>query len=241
MGEFGSKLIELLDFSYEYEKHFLATLTQPERAAVGTAASWSPKDILAHISFWDIQTAKELVDPATYELPDYGDDFNATNERFRRKFKDVTWTEVEAMVEQAHLDLATGVRGLDDEQLTDPDRYQWTRSRPLWHRVAFTSFYHPMAHLGELFVSRGEIEETNAVQEQAAQLQLTLTDTDQWRGTVLYNLGCYYATSGQKELAMKNVAQGLALYEYLREWAPQDGDLAILHEEPEFVALLQAG
>ena len=111
--------------------------------------------------------------------------------------------------------------------------------RPLWQRLCFGSFYHPIAHLGELFVERGEMEETNAMQEKAAEMQLTLSDADQWRGTVLYNLGCYYAVSGQKEMAMKHVAEGLALYEYLREWAPQDGDLATLHEDAAFKALLE--
>ena len=240
MGEIGSKLIELLDFSYEYQKQFLATLTENERSAVGESGSWAPRDILAHVSFWDIQSAKELVNPAAYEPPDYGDDFNATNEEFREELKDIGWIDIEAMVDQAHHELIAGVRGLEDEQLTDPDRYKWTRSRPLWNRIVFNSFYHPMIHLGELFIERGEVQETNAVQEKAAQLQLALSETDQWRGTVLYNLGCYYAKTGQKELALTNVATGLPLFDYLKELAPQDGDLEILHDDPEFIALLTA-
>ena len=238
MGDIGDKLIQVLDFCYDYEKSYLASLTREERAAVGTADSWSPKDVMAHVAHWDVQAAKELVDPATYEPPDYGEDFNATNEQYWRKYKDASWAEIAALVERAHKDLVAGVSGLSDEQLTDVKRYEWTRNRPLWHRVAFGSFYHPMAHLGELFFKRGQIEETNAMQEKAAAMQLELSDTDQWRGTVLYNLGCYYAVTGQKDLAMKQVAQGLALYNYLKEWAPQDGDLAMLHDEPEFKALL---
>lgn len=238
MGEIGDKLIGLLDFGYDYQKQFLATLTDEEKAQKGKADDWSAKDVLAHVSYWDIQGAKELVDPANYEPPDYGDDFNATNESFWHKFKDASWEEIEAMVDQAHEDLVAGVRGLDDDQLSDAERYEWTRERPLWHRVTFGSFYHPMAHLGELFAKRGEVEHTNQAQEKAAAMQLELSDSDQWRGTVLYNLGCYYAVSGQKEQALKNVAEGLALYDYLREWAPQDGDLANLHDDPDFLALL---
>jgi hypothetical protein len=237
MGEIADKLIGLLNFSYEYEKRYLATLTDEERTAAGAADDWSPKDVMAHVSYWDIQAAKELVDPATYEPPDYGADFNAVNESFWQKFQEMGWEEIEAMVEQAHKDLVAGLNGLDDDQLSDAERYEWTRNRPLWHRVCFGCFYHPMAHLGELFVKRGEIEETNAVQEQAAAMQMALSDSDQWRGTVLYNLGCYYAISGQREPALKNVSQGLALYDYLKEWAPQDGDLALLHDDPDFLAL----
>lgn len=238
MGELGDKLLSLLDYAYEYEKQFLETMTDEERAAVGAIDDWSPKDILAHVSYWDVQAAKELVDPANYEPPDYADDFNATNESYWHKFKDMDWSEIEAMVEQAHKDLVAGVRGLDEDQLTDAERYEWTNNRPLWHRINFGSFYHPMTHVGELFVRRGQIEEANAVQERAAALKLELSDTDRWRGTVLYNLGCYYATSGQKDLALKNVAEGLPLYDYLKELAPQDGDLESLHDDPEFLALL---
>ena len=77
MGELGDKLISLLDYCYEYEKQYLATLTDEERTATGAADDWAPKDVLAHVAHWDVQAAKELVDPATYEPPDYGDDFNA--------------------------------------------------------------------------------------------------------------------------------------------------------------------
>jgi tetratricopeptide (TPR) repeat protein len=238
MGETCDKLISLLDYVYEYEKLYLATLTDEERAAQGAADDWSPKDVLAHVSHWDIHSAKELVDPANYEPPVYDDDFNITNEQFWQKLKDLSWAEIEAMVEQAHDDLTGGLHGLDDDQLTDPERYGWTNNRPLWQRVTFGNFYHPMTHLGQLFLQRGQIEEANAAQEKAAALQLELSDTDRWRGTVLYNLGCYYATSGQKELALKNVAAGLPLYDYLKELAPQDGDLEILHDDPEFLVLL---
>jgi tetratricopeptide (TPR) repeat protein len=162
-----------------------------------------------------------------------------TNRRFWEMHANADWDAVDAMVEKAHKDLVTRVTDLDDEQLSDPERYPWTRSRPLWHRITFGSFYHPMAHLGQLFAQRGEIEEANAAQEEAAAMQLEVSDSDQWRGTVYYNLGCYYATTGQKEAALKNVAEGLALYEYLKEWAPQDSDLAFLHDQPEFLALLE--
>jgi hypothetical protein len=238
MGELADKLITLLEFSYAYQKQYLATLTEEEKTAEGAADAWSPKDILAHVSYWDIQGAKQLVDPANYEPPDYGDDFNATNEQYWHKFQDTSWDEIEAMVAQAHNDLLAGLRGLEDEQLADGERYAWTNGRPLWHRITFGNFYHPMAHLGDLVVRRGDVEAANAAQEKAAALQLEVDQSDQWRGTVLYNLGCYYATSGQKELALKNVAQGLALYEYLKEWAPQDGDLVSLRDEPEFLAAL---
>ena len=132
MGEVADKLTRLLDTAYEYEKAFMASLTEGEREASGAADDWSPKDVLAHVSFWDIQAAKELVDPANHVPPDYGDDFNATNEEYWHKFKEAGWDEIEAMVEQAHRDLVAGVNGLDDEQLSDAERYAWTRGRPLW-------------------------------------------------------------------------------------------------------------
>ena len=240
MGELADNLTRLLDTAYEYEKAFVADLTEEEREASGAADDWSPKDVLAHVAHRDVQLAKELVDPETYEPPDYGDDnFDDINARYWEMYAEASWDEIEALVERAHEDLVAGVNGLDDEQLSDAQRYEWTRNQPLWRRICFVSFYHPMAHLGELFVKRGDIEETNAIQEKAAAMQLELSDSDQWRGTVLYNLGCYYANTGQKEKALKHVAAGLPLNENLKEWAPQDGDLASLHDEPEFKALLE--
>ncbi|UCG23046.1 MAG: ClbS/DfsB family four-helix bundle protein [Chloroflexota bacterium] len=240
MGDMAERITGLLDSAYEYEKASLTSLTEEERQAKGTADDWSPKDVLAHVAHWAAEAARELVDPESWVRPDYGDDFNATNARFWEKYREAGWDEIEALVEKAHEGLVSGVNGLSDEQLTDAERYEWTRGQPLWRRICLGNFYHPMAHLGELFVNRGQIEEANAVQEKAAAMQLELSESDQWRGAVLYNLGCYYALTGQKEKALKNVAEALPLYDDLIEWAPQDGDLASLHDDPNFLTLVES-
>jgi hypothetical protein len=240
MGETGDKLIEMLDYCYEFEKRYLATLTDQERTAVGEVKEWSPKDTMAHAAYWMVEDAKTLADPANYQPEEEDDDFNDTNDRYWHNFQEYGWADIEALVEEGHKAMVSGVSRLDDDQLTDPKRFAWTNQRPLWRQLVFGGFYHPMTHVAQLLFNRGEVEEANAAEEKMAVMQLAMSDTDQWRGTVLYNLGCYYATTGQRELALKNVAAGLPLFDYLKGLAPEDGDLAILHDDPEFLALLEA-
>jgi hypothetical protein len=96
-----------------------------------------------------------------------------------------------------------------------------------------------MQHTAELVAKRGELERANDIQEETTELQLALVDSDTWRGNVLYNLGCHYAVTGQREKALENIGRGIELYPYLKEWAPQDSDLESLRDDPGLMALLE--
>ena len=151
----------------------------------------------------------------------------------------MTWPEVEDLVHQVHRDLLESLKDVDEEQLNDSQRYEWTNGRPLWQRINFRCFYHPMQHIAELVAKRGELELANDIQEETTELQLTLVETDTWRGNVLYNLGCHYAVTGQREKALENIGRGIELYPYLKEWAPQDEELESLRDDPGLIALLE--
>jgi hypothetical protein len=79
----------------------------------------------------------------------------------------------------------------------------------------------------------------NQIQEKAAEHQARLSDSDEWRGTILYNLGCHYAVTGQKDKALKNIDLGLQLYPVLNKWASDDPDLASLRDDPVFATLIE--
>jgi hypothetical protein len=232
-------LINLMKVSHQEQKHFIATLTEGERNAAGTAENWSPKDVLAHVVHWDAHTAANLADPGR-DHPDDGDDldFNQINDRVWGQYKDASWAEIEELVDKAHTDMVNSLAQLNNEQLADTERYEWTRGRPAWRSVAFGCFYHPMQHVAELWVKRGDVAYGNKIQERAAELQLALAEDDDWQGTVFYNLGCHYALTGQEEKALELVERGIALYPYLKEWAPQDSDLKSIHDDPAFKAMI---
>jgi tetratricopeptide (TPR) repeat protein len=228
-------LINLLNISYEEQKRYLATLTGEERAAVGAVDDWSPKDALAHVIHWDADAAANIADPDNTIPADFDE---STNDNLWKQYKEITWEKIEDLTDRTHGDLVAGVQGLTEDQLTDPDRFEWTTGRSLLRSLTFTNFSHPLQHIAELYSKRGDMAYANEMEEQAAELQMPLVDDDQWRGTVLYNLGCHYAITGQKQKALESVRQGLELHPSLKEWAPQDSDLKSIHDDPEFKVLL---
>lgn len=233
------ELTNLLEISYREQKRYIATLTPEERTAAGSVDDWSPKDVMAHVVHWDAQAAADMANVAQDKPPDDSDDpIEELNARIWEKYKDRSWAQIEELVDDAHRDLVANLQRLTEEQLTDSDRYEWMNNRPFWRRINFGCFYHPLQHVAELFALRGDVAYANQIQEDAVQRQLALVGAEDWQGTVLYNLGCHYAITGQREEALANVRRGIALYPYLKEWAPQDSDLASLHDDPEFKALL---
>ena len=61
-----------------------------------------------------------------------------------------------------------------------------------------------------------------------------------WMGTVHYNLACSYALLGQKDDAIAELRQALALTPQLIEWAREDPDLDSLRDEAAYKALDEA-
>jgi tetratricopeptide (TPR) repeat protein len=96
---------------------------------------------------------------------------------------------------------------------------------------------HNLLHLGQNLAERGELKEAAALQEWLAQALIDLDNRPANRGLALYNLACFYATTGQAAKALPLVKESLSLREDLREWSQQDSDLDSLREMAEFKTL----
>ena len=83
-------------------------------------------------------------------------------------------------------------------------------------------------------MAASELLEKAVVQEQA----LGTLPND--RGAALYNLACFYATTGQPDKALPLLPQALRLRPDLVEWSKQDSDLDVLRDLPAFKALYEA-
>ena len=239
MGVNREELIKLIQVSYGKQREYLATLTEEEKSAASDVANWSPKDVMAHIIYWNADMAGELAGLDQLDRADGDGTVDHINGDVWQQYKDVTWAEVKDLLDQVQYDLLESLKDLDVDQLNDNQRYLWTNGRPLWQRINFGSFYHPMQHTAELIAKRGEIDQANDIMEEMTALQLALVESDTWRGNVLYNLGCHYAITGQREKALENIGRGIKMYPFLKEWAPKDSDLASLRDDPGLIDLLK--
>lgn len=238
MNNMKDDLIKLVTISYKEQKGYIASLTDKERSAGGRVDDWSPKDHLAHVAHWDLVMAGDLADLEQGGSDGGSVDFDEQNAEVWEKYKGASWNDIGELVDKAHEDLVKNLQGLTEEELTDPERFEWSSGRAVWRSVNFSSFYHTLQHVAVLYAARGDIAYANRIQQDAAELQMELEDDEEWRGTVLYNLGCHYAITRQRQSALDNIRKGLELNPSLKEWAPKDPDLKIYSDDPEFQALL---
>jgi tetratricopeptide (TPR) repeat protein len=235
--ELKARLTDLLQRAYDEEQALVARLTEDERSATGSLERWSAKDIVAHLVEWKARTGQKLAAAARNEPPRTYDDIDQANAEIFEEHRHQTWAEVLEKSQRAHEELVERLRAIPEDDLVDPSRFPWQSGRPLWREIAGNGYSHPLLHIAQFYVERGEREYATQTQETAAHLLRALDDSPSWHGIILYNLACYYATAGQKEKAIDELRQALRLNPDLTQWSQQDPDFASIREEPAYHSL----
>jgi tetratricopeptide (TPR) repeat protein len=234
------RLLELLDQALADQKALIAGLSHAERTAVGTPDQWSIKDMVAHITFWKRNTVKRLAAAASGETPPNFEDFQPFNEANFEQCRMQAWPEVIAEADRAHADLLAAIQALPEAALSDPNRYAWQNGRPQLLSVVGNGYLHPQSHVAQAYVERGDLPRATRFQELVTETVGQFGDQLTPRGVALYNLACFYATTGQIEQALNLLPEALRLQPDLVEWSKEDPDFVSLHGLPAYQALYQA-
>jgi hypothetical protein len=229
----------LIEQARAEQRAFWDGLSQAHRFATGTPDHWSAKDVMAHITVGNERLAADLEATASGDEPERIDDFDEANRQVFEANRERTWQDLLAFEETVSTRLAAAVEALTEEALNDPTSFEWTGGRPLWWRVGFTAYFHPLDHLTKLYLEWGESVVAQEIQERVAQDMVKLDDSDTWRGTVTYNLACFHALNRQPGPALEKLRQAFKLNPGLVDWSKGDSDLDSLRELPEFVALYE--
>lgn len=134
----------------------LAQLDDAEFTATSLAGGWSPKDLLAHVAWFDqemvqlIQT-RTLAGSDLWQLPS-----DARNAAIHRQNQDREPAEVRAAAAETHAALLAALATLDDQDMLDPGRFanmpaEWEP----WFVLAENSCAHYEDHLPQLRALRG--------------------------------------------------------------------------------------
>jgi hypothetical protein len=231
------KVLDLIEHTYQEKHAFMQSLTDAQRALVGTSQQWSAKDILAHVVVWqervidNHQAALRGVTPPTY------DDFNHENELIFQAHRDDSWDDMRHKVENVHHKQVAWLQAMTEDDLTNPACFPWLNNRPLWGRVIGNSVIHPLLHFAEFYANHGQRDYATQLQESLVAPLLALSDSPAWRASTLYNLACYYSLAGLKDKAIAQLAEALPLDPNLIEWSKQDTDLNALRDDPAYQAL----
>jgi tetratricopeptide (TPR) repeat protein len=231
-----SKLLDLLDRARADQQALIDSLTDAEREAIGEPDRWAVKDHLVHLSAWKQQTALRIGAVVRGEPVATIDDFEEFNARTFAEQRLRPWHEVQADAERILAEVAATVESCTEEQLTDL-RFGWRQGQAIWLAVVGNAYEHPAEHYSQLYLERGDLPHAAAQQQITVETLAQLFGKAEAYGNALYNLGCFYAKTGQAQEAIAAVGEALAINPELGEWSGQDADLDSLRGMPAFEAL----
>lgn len=233
-------LNELLSQAYAEERRFVAALTAEERDAQGALDAWSAKDLVAHTAEWKVSMAARLSVAREGGAPPAYGDLDAINADIFGRYQVASWDEVLALMARGQREILAELAATPEALLRDAGRFPWQRGRPLWQDVVGNGFIHPLAHLAERYLRRGDAAYAQGLVERLAQRLPELDDAPSWRAVAVYNLACFHAQAAQPEQALAALGEALRLNPGLTDWSQKDPDLASLRHLPEYRALVGA-
>lgn len=233
-----SALIALIERGQAELVRFADNLTPAEQNTIGVGTTWSARDLLAHLVAWKTRNTEYFNQSDRGETVPSVADIDHENADIVEASRKLSWEELRRQVDDVLPAAMALVERLSEEELNDPQRYPHLDGRPAWRNIMGDAFLHPLAsHLRPWYIAHGQVEYASHLAEEEARLQLDLDDAPDWQGVTIYNLACHYALIGEKDKALKKLEEGLQLNPTLAQFAPQDGDFASLHDDPDFKAI----
>jgi hypothetical protein len=129
----------------------LAEVAEERMLLPGASGEWSIKDVIAHVTWWDSQTAdmlqtKTLSNVKLWQMPQ-----DVRNDAVYIENRDWPLDEIRQESGAAFLWLIASIESLQEDDLTDPSRYlqmpaEWTP----WRVVVANSYAHYYQHIPDI-------------------------------------------------------------------------------------------
>lgn len=230
------ELTELLEKGYQAEREFIAALTEEEHDAKGSFELWTAKDILAHDSYWRKHHAENILTVLDGKPP-VQTDYDRINEKVYSQYKDQSWDQVEALARISLERVRDALTALSEDDLQNSNFYPWLNDRPLWREFVGNIYTHPILHVSDWFIKRGNATRAAEMYQEMTGLLTNLSDNPEWIGTIRYNNACSFSLLGDKEKAISELREALKLNPGLTEWSQQDPDFEPIRDEAGYKAL----
>lgn len=225
-------LLASIQFAYDEILAFAGGLGEAERTTPGLVDRWAAHDVLAHVGYSVQRSNETLPLRLRGEEPPPG----LNNDETYHRYKTASWEDIRTTIRQAFETKLEQVRDLSDERLNT--EAEWLNGQPLWRGITGSAFLHPLIHLIQTLIERGEYEKALQLNERAVAMGERLDTSPGWLGTFTYNTGCYYALMGKKQPALEHLEQGLRMAPNLVPFAREDTDLVSLQNDADFQAML---
>lgn len=145
------ELIETLEDSHQELLEMLQDLPEAVLTEPGVTGTWSIKDILAHLTYWEGQTVtllfqakRGMPQPSTVHFGDEPvDEINARwHTQGQGRSLDIIWSDFTGVRKQT----IRRVSEFSDSDLQNPNRFPWLGGKPLWEWIVNDTISHEEEH-----------------------------------------------------------------------------------------------
>ena len=223
-------LVDTLRAARATERTVFGAFDAADRDMPPADGEWSPKDIQAHLGAWRRHMTERLaaIRQGRPE-PEGGGETDATNAVIHAERAGWAWDQVLADADATAEALVAEVEAADDATLA-VDRTVGS--------IMGNGAEHTIIHAGSV---ADRVGLGSAVADLSAQIE-TIVDRGGWpprsAAFARYNLACFHALAGRLDEARALLRVALPAESDLREFAPNDSDLAALRDE---IAALSEG
>lgn len=213
-----------------HAEHDLFAMVPPEgREAAGTIGEWSPKDVLAHLGAWRAIEARRLEarasgGGASPDDPALDEPIDASNANLQARYRDLTWETVAAAADASVDALIAAVERSTNDVLCECDDGSVAG-------IGVNGVNHAVGHLPEIADLVGGGARFDAF---AREIETVLRGghvPPRDSGTLLYNIACAQALSGELDDARRLLGAAFARRHDLADLAKDDPDLVALGGE----------
>jgi hypothetical protein len=231
------RIEKLVHKGFDAEQAYIDALTEDEKAVVGKIDDWSPKDILAHMTVWKEQMVLNYQASKRGEKEPVQADYQVLNAEFFEKHHPRSWDQILEYRDQTRQALLAELETISETDLKQTEGIPMQGGRPFWRMIVGIAYTHPMGHLRDPVLARGDFVNAVEMQEEICQLLSELDDDEAWIGVQQYNLACTYSLVGQKEKAIRILRKALKMNPELVDWSKEDPDFDPIREHPDYEAI----
>lgn len=235
--DYRALLSRLLERARAAERAFTESLSAEERERVGTAQTWAPKEIIAHLGWWKDAQAQRIESVARGEESLDTADFERLNAESWPDLARLKWAESLARLAAGTDALLAAFPRLPAVEI---ERLAGVPGQPeaLALSTLGNGFDHPYAHIADMQAARGDPEGAERSRRAVVSEMMDAGAPPVFVGNARYNLACNYALAGRRDEALSELRQALRLRPDLVGWAQEDSDLASLRDDSAFRALV---
>ncbi len=163
-----SKLMDMIRSERESLEEIIRELNEGQMLEPSLDENWSIKDILAHITTWEKRMVRWLEEAQRGESPQIlppgmtWDDLDLWNEQTYIENQNIPLPKVLSDFHSSFVQVLRTVESVSEENLIDPDRFEWRSGKPLWQMVSANTHWHYADHRAQIAAWLGEsdIEES---------------------------------------------------------------------------------